>query len=306
MSDTLCGPSNALQNFQKHASVDRTLQQDRLASRQSSTQGFRSQSPRDGILDPEFAAFEANLAGPALPNLQHPAHFGGPVQRPVNAHPSANWASDFQTLQISAPAPSQLQGPSISQAQGGWQNEFIAHQQRSQQGPAHLAQNNSTANRAYQPAFAPSYPMYNNNLDSTFQAPQQAHAEHVAPTEQFDESAFEAAFEQARADMEHQEAQITPNIEEHMQETNPVESIEPQEEIRIGSDTILQTDQQDPQNRTRDADALAQTAGELLDSVRHDQNQKFQQSNFLALMRRIRDREVEVEGDDFREVSSNP
>lgn len=38
MSDALCGPSNALQNFQKHASVDRTLQQDRLTSRQPSSQ----------------------------------------------------------------------------------------------------------------------------------------------------------------------------------------------------------------------------------------------------------------------------
>lgn len=38
MSDALCGPSNALQNFQKHASVDRTLQQDRLISRQPQSQ----------------------------------------------------------------------------------------------------------------------------------------------------------------------------------------------------------------------------------------------------------------------------
>lgn len=32
MSDTLCGPSNALQSMQKHTSADRTLQQDRAAS----------------------------------------------------------------------------------------------------------------------------------------------------------------------------------------------------------------------------------------------------------------------------------
>jgi len=38
MADALCGPSNALQSFQKHASVDRTLQQDRLTSRQSPTE----------------------------------------------------------------------------------------------------------------------------------------------------------------------------------------------------------------------------------------------------------------------------
>lgn len=39
--DSLCGPSNALQNAQKHTSVDRTLQQDRLISRQPPTQVSR-------------------------------------------------------------------------------------------------------------------------------------------------------------------------------------------------------------------------------------------------------------------------
>lgn len=34
MAEALCGPSNALQSFQTHTSVDRTLQQDRLATRE--------------------------------------------------------------------------------------------------------------------------------------------------------------------------------------------------------------------------------------------------------------------------------
>ena len=38
MADALCGPSNALQNFQKHSTVDRTLQQDRLTTRHSPSQ----------------------------------------------------------------------------------------------------------------------------------------------------------------------------------------------------------------------------------------------------------------------------
>ena len=35
MADALCGPSNALQSLQKQTSVDRTLQQDRLATRRA-------------------------------------------------------------------------------------------------------------------------------------------------------------------------------------------------------------------------------------------------------------------------------
>ena len=38
MADDMCGPSNALQNFQKHSTVDRTLQQDRFVSRYSPSQ----------------------------------------------------------------------------------------------------------------------------------------------------------------------------------------------------------------------------------------------------------------------------
>lgn len=38
MADALCGPSNALQNFQKHTTVDRTLQQDRLVGRHTPSQ----------------------------------------------------------------------------------------------------------------------------------------------------------------------------------------------------------------------------------------------------------------------------
>lgn len=151
--------------------------------------------------------------------------------------------------------------------------------------------------------------MYNGSVN-THHAQQEAHSAASAPGERFDESAFEAAFEQARADMELQGADTTPTLKQESQEsqeTREVSSVENvSEEIRIGSDTIPQTDKEDPLAENREADALAQTAGYLLNNLRHDQSEKFQQSNFLALMRRIRDREVEVDGDEFREVSSNP
>lgn len=38
MAEASCGPSSSLQSFQKHTSVDRTLQQDRLATRELSRQ----------------------------------------------------------------------------------------------------------------------------------------------------------------------------------------------------------------------------------------------------------------------------
>ena len=66
---------------------------------------------------------------------------------------------------------------------------------------------------------------------------------------------------------------------------------------RIGSDTIPAHSSQEEMMADVEADELARTAGHLLDNLRHEQSQKFQQSNFLELMRQLRDKEVMVEGD---------
>ncbi|KAJ5907949.1 hypothetical protein N7495_000631 [Penicillium taxi] len=302
MADALCGPSNALQNAQKHASVDRTIQQDRLISRQPPAQGFRSQSPRDGILDPEFAAFETNLGGQPIPDIRSPAHFGAPAHLTTSAHPAPHWASDFQNLHISTPPLSQQQTPPVAQAQGGWHNEFKnqwQHQQHQQVPMQPQQPQQRTINRGFQPG----YSMHNTSMNM-YQAPLEAPSGQLASTEQFDDAAFEAAFAQAGADLELQESNTASAVaavaavEEATLDTHQAEPIEAvSEDIRIGSDLIL------PMNH--DANVLAEVAGKLLEKVSHEQSQKFQQSNFLALMRRIRDREIEVEGEEFRETKQS-
>jgi len=141
MADSLCGPSNALQNFQKHSSVDRTLQQDRLIARQpqpqASTfalsnhhicaerlqcfisvifnlhrkstntllQGFRSApGPNAGVLDPEFQAFQA---GSFPLESQQGFRSISSSYTPQNLQPGLDgaWANDFQRLQVSNQAP---------------------------------------------------------------------------------------------------------------------------------------------------------------------------------------------------------
>jgi len=73
------------------------------------------------------------------------------------------------------------------------------------------------------------------------------------------------------------------------------------QQFRIGADQIHDpaAPQKDQQRDESDQDALARTAGQLLTSVRNDRNEKFQNSQFLELMRRVRDREVMVAGDKF-------
>ena len=223
-----------------------------------------------------------------------------------NQTPSADWASDFHNLRISGPPPlpaSQYHHlPAMPAMSGGWQNEFIRQQQTPQ--PPQQAQARAAPlplqpyNQAFRPSFAPSFALDNQNqIPST-----NASAGAQAPIEAFDESAFEAAFEQARADMELEEDGLKQDdVREEVDQ--PIS-----EDIRIGSDTIPypQAENKDYVAPADEASELAKTAGQLLNSVSHEQDQKFKESNFLALMRRIRDREVEVDGDEFREVSTNP
>ena len=68
--------------------------------------------------------------------------------------------------------------------------------------------------------------------------------------------------------------------------------------------------QEEPQQQKKeqdqhpnDDDEMAETAARLLDSVADNTSEKFRQSTFLELMRRLRDREVRVEGDKMVEVS---
>lgn len=72
---------------------------------------------------------------------------------------------------------------------------------------------------------------------------------------------------------------------------------------RLGADLIvnpitdLQAEQRTPRSPDQDNDALARTAGYLLDSVSTNTDPKFQNSQFLKLMQQFRDREAIVEGD---------
>ena len=80
----------------------------------------------------------------------------------------------------------------------------------------------------------------------------------------------------------------------------------PIRELKIGSDAILEeaSKLQEEHDPSREADDLARTAGQLLDNLKDEHSQKFQNSSFLALMRQLRDKEVRVEGDQMVDVSS--
>lgn len=312
MADALCGPSNALQSFQKHSSVDRTLQQDRLTSRHSHTQGFRSgQGQNAGVLDHEFEAFQAGLypsqLNPELLQQSHhafPQPYAHPYEQPVE---SLGWASDFQNLQLSPQIPQPL--PTLhhqhnqAQPRSSWHADFNQAQRAPIQ-PNLLGQNR------FQPSFR------NAGFEQN-SSQQDKGKEKVMPDQVHDTAAFEREFE-AYASETLQKDVLTAATRETMvsgNETLIVNSSMDMSHIqdhpvaqshnnpRIHQQERLQREADKVADQTpRNDDDLAHTAGELLERVSDNSTQKFQESNFLALMRRLRDREVRVEGDQMVDV----
>ncbi|CAD0095071.1 unnamed protein product [Aureobasidium vineae] len=199
MSDALCGPSNAVQNLAKHSSVDRTLQQDRLVSRQSPDQGFRSYNPNVASLDPEFEAFQNghahSLAGPswAASSLSN-FHSQPPSFQSASPLPSASWTQDFNRLSISSP-----QQPQLQAAPQAWHNHFGQHAQ-------HPAPLNAAPSQIQPPSARFQPPLAFNHMHSAPRYASQSQTLHQQqqqqqlPQDQFDEAAFEAAFDAALQD----------------------------------------------------------------------------------------------------------
>ena len=135
-------------------------------------------------------------------------------------------------------------------------------------------------------------------------------AQRQQPQEAFDDEAFARAFEEAsRSEMDTtqdsgqaqnielgQDIMFEESAERFMSGTSEEDQVK--QEPRIGADLIHDpSTQEQSRHEQQDPDALARTAAQLLDSVKNNQSSKFQNSQFLELMRQLRDREVTVEGD---------
>jgi hypothetical protein len=248
--------------------------------------------------------------------LERPGPFGAPVHAPSHsafATDASDWASDFQNLRLSGSSQNIHQqqirpGPAPHAVHSeGWQHEFARHQQQNSQNP--MTQSTTMTN--FQTPFQPSYRMNTGAMGQfqTNQEPVQTNLNHAKEPAAFDESAFEAAFEHVQAEVNQQQTSTEQVQSTELDETQ-IESDRTElgvdDQIRIGSDLITNTTDANVQEQNQDPDELARTAGSLLESLSHENSKKFQESNFLALMRRIRDREVHIEGDEFREVSTHP
>lgn len=326
MSEAACGPSNSLQQFKQQTQVDRTLQQDRLIGRQGPAQGFRSADPNAGLLDPEFEAFQAGLPPPAFQSFQHAAAPPPFQQAFPEQSQGPSWAGDFQRMSISSPPPMQQQQHHVSPSASNWAQDFRANVAQS----APRAQNSSPSPFAFQQRARYGMGGFQSNFAQPAYQPAMQSKGKEPVTEQFDEAAFERAFDMAREDMMGDETSAVENLaaEQHEEATafaktaqmsqeshqlNQSDVLESQHDLHQPLDTdlnfvpeepIVQEQQESQQSTREDDDALAATAQELLEKVEHNQTDKFRNSQFLGLMRRLRDREVKVEGDKMVETVS--
>ena len=319
MSDALCGPSNSLQQLKHHSQVDRTLQQDRLASRPSPTQGFRSFNPNDGQLDSAFEAFQAGVTAPGLPP---PPTFQEQHLGPV---PGPSWATDFQQMHISSPPASfnQMRASTVAPPATMWARHFREHQSHAPQPRlSSISSPQQFQHMARFGGFAPPQP----SLMQT------SPASGISAVERYDEFAFERAFEQASQQVQGNQTPAVFTLGEDTKtlahEQNSANATGAQEEVQAhaqpaGDNMVGLENQADlenpqvsytPQDRQSDTtlpeeqhhnedDALAATAHDLLQKVEHEKSDKFAHSQFLGLMRRLRDREVRVQGDQMVETA---
>ncbi|KAL9614849.1 MAG: hypothetical protein Q9167_000682 [Letrouitia subvulpina] len=314
MADALCGPSNPLRDLQKHASVDRTLQYNPLSVKNGTTEHFRSQSANTGVLDAEFEAFQAGYplseTSAHLDNTFYDgnASLTGPslVSPPSS---SSAWASDFENSLLNRGS-ALLKHQSLSNnkedlrnaSPSGWHQEFL-RQQSPVQGSWSLHSRTVFGQNDFngQNPLSQFSQLNNSHPPATLQKQPGGKAD-----ETFDESAFERAFDAVTLELHKLENATQQDT--NTDDNGPVErgfDHNPPVKYRIGSDRILDDslDQRTDNGKENDADDLARTAGQLLENVKHDQSTKFQKSNFLALMRQLRDKEVKIEGDKIVDVS---
>jgi peroxin-5 len=69
--------------------------------------------------------------------------------------------------------------------------------------------------------------------------------------------------------------------------------------LEQGQTSVEPVSEPEPASQPQEADLLARTAGLLVESVEHERNPKFANSQFLGLMKQLRDRKAIVEGNDI-------
>ncbi|PCH43796.1 TPR-like protein [Wolfiporia cocos MD-104 SS10] len=282
-----CGPVNPLQGLSKRFDQDRGVQQDHFGAGRagSSKEGFRSQYSAAAGSSQDAARFFASAqpsspitAGPSSFDLSAlhadlPSPFAQPhaaltPQRQTPLH-AASWAADF-LQQPGKQSPLSPLSPSALAAQAPQLNV-------QQENSTHVQSQLSPGGLGFRP-FSPMTSGYGMTAPVPLAAPQfNIPVQSPSSLAQIQASQWDQEFRSQEASLS--EAGVA---------YRHFADIEHQAE---------QAQQAQSQNQQHEADELARTAGRLIETVQHEQNPKFKNSEFMSLMRQLRDGEVVVDGD---------
>ncbi|RDB25292.1 Peroxisomal targeting signal receptor [Hypsizygus marmoreus] len=265
-----CGPSNPLQGLSKRFDQDRGAQQDHFGAGRagSSKEAFRTH------------------AGPASPDQDAARFFSSNVPQA----PHLSMGSVYDVSALRAALPPQMQMPAqVPQQQanplGNWALDFA------QQQPIHGPQ--LTPTQSSEMGLSHSAVMANVN------APHAAHPVipqgnlHWNPTLSGQAMSIMPSFSPMQTQV--QRPVVDPQISwDNEFTTHEMVS-------QISSIPTVQQHEQITRQGPQDSDELSRTAALLLEHVRNEQNPKFQNSQFLGLMKKLRDRDVIVEGNQMVE-----
>ncbi|KAI0968141.1 hypothetical protein F4678DRAFT_203604 [Xylaria arbuscula] len=317
MADSTCGPSNAFKGLARHIEQDRSHQQDRVApGPQHPAQNFRSAPFNSGLAD-QFGAFQQhNAALPQQPSAgwelhsrpaavqSHPAH---PAQAPsffpqqstlqppgFTPNAGGNWVNDFQRMNFADAHSNSLLAQQVHGPVMG--HTSIADPLRPDFAGRMLGQ---------QPAFQPFHtqptgfhPAGTLQANNTMQGPEFIDNASLATDAQI-EAILEREFQDA--------------MDQWMRENGDEAETSGQNELSVRGDDNLSTslDPISADSTTNDTpekdsvenrDELAHAAQQLVDSLAENNSEKFKNSDFLALMRRIATQQLTVQGNDLVET----
>ncbi|KAI0553142.1 hypothetical protein F4679DRAFT_532086 [Xylaria curta] len=304
MADASCGPSNAFKGLARHIEQDRSHQQDRLVSgSQQPAQTFRS-TPLNSGLNDQFRAFQQQNAvlplepaanGQLLPHLgnlpSHPAQASSlfppqPMQQQAAFAQSArnDWINDFQRMNFDTHArplhTQTVQGPVVGQPNLANPMHFNSP---SPQYPAFQFYQPSTSLHPIQPQFSPV--QAGNNMQSMDDASLTLNAQLEAQLDQEFENAMDDWMLQNGAENDDLAASL---------DTAEAEA------------TVRETTEEEPEGNEEQETELARAAQQLVDLLADNDTEKFKNSEFISLMRRIASRQLTVQGNDLVEKSPTP
>lgn len=195
-----------------------------------------------------------------------------------------------------------VEGPSTAVARGGspWSNDFLIDPQGRRVQDPHVKQAQAGPSFSQQTRMdGPRFQQYHGQQYPSYQQGPQYGATHFGPSHM-----DMGVMQQPRilpAVASDQMGQTRAFEPEDRVWTEAFTAYDPEQQHRAPVQQIIEEQRVHQEPTAFEADQLAETAGRLVSTVEQDQNDKFKQSNFLNLMRKLRDREAGIQGSDIVE-----